>query len=224
MKKGYILPYGTAKQIGRLIALSGPDAVVDLLEALEAYSLDGSEPQDLDLAAEIIFEGMRADLDRDREKYEAMVEQRKAAAASRWNKDDAKACGRIRTDADIDSRQETVDRRQETEIVDSVVCAEPVIGLPLNSGDDYMVSTDEVTEYSQLYPAVNVMQELRNMRGWLISNPTRRKTKRGIKAFITSWLSREQDRPTARSGTTKLTADEIWNLPTISPWTEDAAQ
>lgn len=33
------------------------------------------------------------------------------------------------------------------------------------------------------------------MKGWLNANPTKRKTKRGIKRFINSWLSREQDKP-----------------------------
>ena len=32
------------------------------------------------------------------------------------------------------------------------------------------------------------------MTGWLDANPKRRKTKAGIRAFITSWLAREQDR------------------------------
>jgi hypothetical protein len=31
------------------------------------------------------------------------------------------------------------------------------------------------------------------MAGWLIGNSTRRKTRRGIKRFITAWLSRKQD-------------------------------
>ena len=42
---------------------------------------------------------------------------------------------------------------------------------------------------------VDIMQELRNMKGWCNSNPTKRKTKRGILRFINGWLSREQDKP-----------------------------
>ena len=44
-----------------------------------------------------------------------------------------------------------------------------------------------------LYPAVDVMQELRKMKGWCDSNPAKRKTRRGIKRFINNWLSRQQD-------------------------------
>ena len=32
------------------------------------------------------------------------------------------------------------------------------------------------------------------MTGWLDANPKRRKTKNGIRSFITGWLAREQDR------------------------------
>ena len=53
-------------------------------------------------------------------------------------------------------------------------------------------------EYAALYPAVDVVQELRKIRGWCLANPSRRKTRRGVKAFINSWLCREQDKGRAR--------------------------
>jgi hypothetical protein len=34
------------------------------------------------------------------------------------------------------------------------------------------------------------------MYGWCDANPTRRKTKKGIKRFIAYWLASEQDRQT----------------------------
>lgn len=74
------------------------------------------------------------------------------------------------------------------------VSGPPVISLPLNDGTEYKVFQNQCQEWAGLYPAVDVMQQLRNMRGWLDANPTKRKTKRGIKAFINSWLSREQNR------------------------------
>lgn len=69
----------------------------------------------------------------------------------------------------------------------------PVIGLPLNDGTEFPVSVEQLHEWKSLYPAVDVMQQLRSMRGWLDANPTRRKTIRGIKAFVVRWLSKEQD-------------------------------
>ena len=69
----------------------------------------------------------------------------------------------------------------------------PVITLPLNDGSEFPISQADVDEYTELYPAVNVPQELRNMRGWCLSNVQKRKTSAGIRRFINSWLSRAQD-------------------------------
>jgi hypothetical protein len=69
----------------------------------------------------------------------------------------------------------------------------PVISLPLNDGEMFPIFDESVTKWEALYPAVDVRQELREMLGWLDSHPQKRKTKRGINAFITGWLGREQD-------------------------------
>lgn len=68
------------------------------------------------------------------------------------------------------------------------------IQLPLNTGDLYPIYENEVSEWKNIYPNVDVEQQLRNMLGWLNANPTRRKTKSGIKRFINGWLSKEQDK------------------------------
>lgn len=72
--------------------------------------------------------------------------------------------------------------------------ASAVITLPLNDGTKYTVIAQDRDHWQELYPAVDVDQALRAMRGWLEANPQRRKTPRGIKRFIANWLSREQDR------------------------------
>ena len=70
----------------------------------------------------------------------------------------------------------------------------PVITRSLNTGEEYAVTRGDVEGWMELYPAVDVMQCLRNMQGWLMSNPAKRKTARGITRFITTWLQKEQDR------------------------------
>ncbi len=52
-----------------------------------------------------------------------------------------------------------------------------------------------VDEWNELYPNVDVLQELRKMKCWSNANPAKRKTKKGIQRFINAWLSREQDKP-----------------------------
>ena len=70
---------------------------------------------------------------------------------------------------------------------------QPAITLELNTGEEYGISSKDISEWTELYPAVDVMQCLRNMKGWLSSNPTKRKTSKGIRRFITRWLQKEQD-------------------------------
>ena len=70
----------------------------------------------------------------------------------------------------------------------------PVITLLLNTGEEYGIVKNDIIEWQELYPAVDVMQELRNMKGWCKENAAKRKTARGIRRFITGWLKREQDR------------------------------
>lgn len=68
-----------------------------------------------------------------------------------------------------------------------------VISIILNDKTEYPVTAADVEAWKALYPAVDVMQELRKMKGWADANPTKRKTKGGIKRFINGWLAKEQD-------------------------------
>lgn len=88
------------------------------------------------------------------------------------------------------------------EVPNGTSCAEPeksdstrpIISLILNDKSFFDVTDEDVAKWNELYPAVDVMQELRKMAGWCESNTTKRKTRRGVRAFITSWLARAQDR------------------------------
>lgn len=70
----------------------------------------------------------------------------------------------------------------------------PAITLPLVDKSEFPITEAQVLEFRELYPAVDVMAQLREMRGWCIGNPTKKKTKAGILRFVTSWLAKEQDR------------------------------
>lgn len=70
----------------------------------------------------------------------------------------------------------------------------PVVSIPLNDGTEYPVSQEQCQEWAGVYPAVDVIQRLREMREWCLNNPAKRKTARGVRGFITRWLAKEQDR------------------------------
>ena len=103
--------------------------------------------------------------------------------------------------ADIERQSKVEKSRVEKSKEEYILCAEPqaadappVISLPLNDGTFFDVLENDRSKWSQLYPNVDVLQQLRNMEGWCDANPTKRKTRGGIKRFITAWLAREQDK------------------------------
>ena len=91
-----------------------------------------------------------------------------------------------------------------------------VITLILNDKTEFPIYQDQVDSWVQLYPAVDIMQKLRNMKGWCENNPKKRKTKSGILRFVNGWLSREQNKggnTSVRSlgqGPGKSAPDDSW--------------
>lgn len=83
------------------------------------------------------------------------------------------------------------------------------IELSLNDGSLFEVSDSDVQEWGKIYPAVDIKQELRKMKGWLDANPTRRKTRRGVRRFVNNWLSRTQDQGGTPGYTQKAVQAEI---------------
>lgn len=69
-----------------------------------------------------------------------------------------------------------------------------IIKLDLIGGEQYEVTDIYVKEMQDLYSGVDVEKELKRMKAWLLNNPTKRKTRKGIRRFINNWLSREQDK------------------------------
>ena len=65
------------------------------------------------------------------------------------------------------------------------------ITLPLKDGTEYVVSFEDGKHYESMFPNINVGQAFCAMLVWLECNDSRRKTRRGIKRFIASWLIKE---------------------------------
>lgn len=163
-----------------------------------------------------VFPVFRGQIDRDNAKYANKCKKQADNANKRWNKDDAndaKAYDGIpnvppnekyANDAKAKTKEKEKEKAKDN-IPPSEVCGElpssppPAAVLPLVDGTDFEISVEMVAELSGLYPAVDVEQQLRNMRGWLLANPKNRKTKAGIMRFVNSWISREQNsaRPSA---------------------------
>lgn len=76
----------------------------------------------------------------------------------------------------------------------SVILSEPFCEIPLSGGKGkHVVTENDIAEYQEAYPGIDVRQEIRKCQQWNKASPTRRKTKKGIKRHVTAWLGRAQD-------------------------------
>jgi len=58
----------------------------------------------------------------------------------------------------------------------------------------WTLTASKLQQYREAFPGIDVLAECRKARQWLIDNPPRRKTAKGMPRFLNSWLSRAQDR------------------------------
>lgn len=55
------------------------------------------------------------------------------------------------------------------------------------------LTASKLAEYRDTYPGVDVAAECRRAWQWCVDNPARRKTARGMPAFLSRWLAKAQD-------------------------------
>lgn len=84
--------------------------------------------------------------------------------------------------------------------------------LLTNTGEEYQLNIQTVDKYKALYQNVDVENEIIKMKGWLFSNPTKRKTKTGMLRFINGWLTKEQDKNYGKVIINNQTGEVIENI------------
>jgi len=177
------------------------DEIIAVLEAMQGRVLDGNLVSGWD-KRQVIREDSgnssttaKSAAERKREQRERQKAEGKSHDMSQHVTQESR---RVTTDKDKDKDK---DKRSKnimsgTEQVQPQTIEPVFISLPLSDGgSQFDVTESYLREQMSLYPGVNIEQELRNMRGWLDSNPAKRKTQRGIKRFITTWLQNSQDKP-----------------------------
>lgn len=68
-----------------------------------------------------------------------------------------------------------------------------VFELPLIGGSEWQVLPKFYEELVLTYPGISVMSELQKMRMWLIANPIRGKTLKGMARAVNAWMDRAQN-------------------------------
>ena len=76
--------------------------------------------------------------------------------------------------------------------------APSVLTLLLNDGSEYPITQADIDEWQNVYPNVDVLQQLKAMKLWCKDKPKNRKTKSGIRRFVANWLDKEQNKGSTR--------------------------
>ena len=189
----------------------------ELIKAILEYQITGEVPEGLSPIVSMAFSFMKQQFERDDDSYaktsEARSEAGKKGGAPKGNSNASKTSKNNQKQAKTSKNkqnklEEEVEVEEEVEeiYIDTDVSfaqsdSANLPALSLNDGTSYELSTQEVENYKVLYPAVDVEQQVRAMCGWLDANPKQRKTKSGIKRFINSWLSKEQNKAPRTSTT-----------------------
>lgn len=83
-------------------------------------------------------------------------------------------------------------RKEENIILaqrDESPCA--VFTLPRLNSAEFPITQDQINTFSEAYPAVDVLGELKRMKAWLLAN--KKNQKKDVLKFANNWLSRTQD-------------------------------
>jgi predicted phage replisome organizer len=80
----------------------------------------------------------------------------------------------------------------ETISASPVFISLPKIGSPSQPNATHNVTEEDIKEYENVYPGIDVRLELKKMKLWLDSNPANKK--KNVKSFIARWLAKSQDR------------------------------
>ena len=183
-----------------------PDIQLEVYNSISEYALFGNEPNTSGTAKAIFFL-IKPQIDANNQKYEngkkggrpTQNNQSKTKQKPKHNQTITKAKPNDNVNVNVNVNDNVNDNVIKTICTEPKIVSMPepinsIIFLPLNDKSEYPIMQNQVDEWTSLYPAVDIIQELRNMKGWCSGNPTKLKTRRGILKFINGWLAKEQNK------------------------------
>lgn len=69
----------------------------------------------------------------------------------------------------------------------------PTVGGKTSTAKTWSLTRQQMGEWREMFPGVNVQGECRKALGWLKANPARQKTAKGMTYFLFRWLERAQN-------------------------------
>lgn len=191
-----------------------PEGQAKLLKAILEYGLDGIEPE-INGVERALFCLMRPQIDANNRRYEngrgggrpkakskdghevseTDPEKNQTETKPEPNQNQAETKAKAKEKEKVKDKVKDKVKVKEKEDTSAPGDKSPCAGkLLLNDGTEYAVSENDVETFQQLYPGIDVRQELRTIEAWCLANPKNRKTRSGASRFLNGWLSRSQNR------------------------------
>lgn len=139
-------------------------------------------------------------LEEERRKQNEYRDKQANAASMRWHKEapsegNAFVSDRIVSDRIVSEKEECAEPLHDSS---PIVCTFKTVGNP----PTWDLHRSRIDGWLPAYPNIDVEGECRKAWAWVDANPQKRKTARGMPAFLVRWLGNAVDRPGAGAGTT----------------------
>lgn len=193
-----------------------PDDFRDCVEAIMEYGLNDIEPESPGVA-KAIFIMAKPQIDANNKRYENGTKggrplTKNNQSITKNNQSITKANQSITKPEPKEKVKEKDKEKVNVNISPTESETAPMISFALKDGTMYDVSENDVDKFQQLYPSIDVMQELRAIVGWCDANPKDRKTRSGAKRFLNGWMNRAQRSVNADGDCTKDKANAFHNF------------
>lgn len=209
----------------------------DVYDAICALALDGEEIG-LEGIAKAIFILIKPQIEANNKRYMSgkVQKKRKSTEKEERNTSEVEAndkrngseteAKRKQNGSEVEANEECRMKNVECRMKNEKMYAKsderstPIASIILKDGTVYHVEEHQAQMWKELFPDVNVEIELKKMQAWSDANPGKRKTARGVKAFIVNWLSREQKGAVQKSEAPKL---PDWYSETVDSTAQDVS-
>lgn len=207
----------------------------DVYDAICALALDGEEIG-LEGIAKAIFILIKPQIEANNKRYmSGKVQKKKERALKKTSETQAKLkqmtseteAKAKRDGSEVEANEECRMKNEECRMKNEKMYAQsderstPIASIILKDGTVYHVEEHQAQMWKELFPDVNVEIELKKMQAWSDANPGKRKTARGVKAFIVNWLSREQKGSAQKPEVPKL---PDWYSETVDSAVQDVSE
>jgi uncharacterized protein YdaU (DUF1376 family) len=145
------------------------------------------------------------ELDAQREANRAVSDKRsaagKAGADARWHPDEIENGNRMPLPSESDGNPEwqtdAIKSQSQSQIEKETTTSADQTGtwcqtMPTKDGP-FLVPDSLVATLSSAYPRKDVFGTLKQAKAWLVTNPSKQKTAKGMPRFLNAWFSRQPD-------------------------------